>query len=88
MNNLLVRAIGRGATVLHGDPCVFGRWRCRIFQLLDPALTKLINYPYLCIAIVGVKHGAGHARLEDLAEGERGIPCSKSIPTPDSVLKP
>jgi 2-polyprenyl-3-methyl-5-hydroxy-6-metoxy-1,4-benzoquinol methylase len=36
----------------------------RIFQVLDPMLTKLIGYPYFCIAVVGVKQDTLSAGME------------------------
>jgi len=33
----------------------------RVFQVLDPLLTNLIGYPYLSIAVVGVKQGKAQA---------------------------
>lgn len=41
MRNALVKAIGWPATILHGDPCVFDRWRWIRRQLLPGALRTL-----------------------------------------------
>ncbi len=37
----------------------------RIFQALDPSLTRLINYPYLSIAIMGVKEDPANVPTPD-----------------------
>lgn len=41
MNNMLVRLIGWKATVLHGDPCVFDRWKWLKCHLLGGPLRTL-----------------------------------------------